>query len=192
MLSDAASRTLLYTTLTYNVGAWALTSRNWYNYIDSHVILGALPFSFLKEKLVQEENVGAIISLNMPFERQYITTPTEEWQELGVEHFKIDIPDFISTPTVTQMWEGIELIKSKAELGQRTYVHCKAGRSRSATMVTAYVMQKYDKSVEDAVQFVTEKRPHVKYTELQLQTLHDFAQTLSQPKPQSSGDPLQG
>ena len=30
ILSDAASRTLLYTTLTYNVGAWALTSRNWY------------------------------------------------------------------------------------------------------------------------------------------------------------------
>jgi len=187
ILSDAASRTLLYTTLTYNVGAWALTSRNWYNYIDSHVILGALPFSFLKEKLVQEENVGAIISLNMPFERQYITTPTEEWEELGVEHFKIDIPDFISTPTVSQMWEGIELIKAKAELGQKTYVHCKAGRSRSATMVTAYVMQKYEKSVEEAVQFVTEKRPHVKYTELQLQTLHDFSQTLSQPP--HSGQP---
>lgn len=185
MLSDAASRTLLYTTLTYNVGAWALTSRNWYNYIDSHVILGALPFSFLKEKLVQEENVGAIISLNMPFERQYITTPTEEWRELGVEHFKIDIPDFISTPTVAQMWEGIELIKAKAEVGQKTYVHCKAGRSRSATMVTAYVMQKYEKNVEEAVQFVTEKRPHVKYTELQLQTLHDFALTLSQPESQN-------
>lgn len=179
MLNEAASRTLLYTTLTYNVGAWALTNRNWYNYIDNNVILGALPFSFLKEKLVEEENVGAIISLNMPYERQYITTTTEEWQELGVVHFKIDIPDFISTPSVPQLWEGIELIRSKADLGQKTYVHCKAGRSRSATMVTAYVMQKYEKSVDEAVEFVTEKRPHVKYTELQLQTLTEFAETLN-------------
>lgn len=183
LLSEAAYRvvnsTILYTSLGYNVGAWALTSRNWYNYIDSHVILGAIPFAFLKEKLVEEEKVGAIISLNMPYERQFITTPTEEWEELGVEHFKIDIPDFTSTPTVQQMWEGIELIKTKTEQGLKTYVHCKAGRSRSATMVTAYVMQTYNKSVEEAVLFVTEKRPHVKYTELQLKTLHDFAATLS-------------
>ena len=39
---------------------------NRYNYIDTHVILGAIPFAFLKEKLVEEEKVGAIISLNMP------------------------------------------------------------------------------------------------------------------------------
>ena len=39
---------------------------NRYNYIDAHVILGAIPFAFLKEKLVEEEKVGAIISLNMP------------------------------------------------------------------------------------------------------------------------------
>ena len=30
ILSEAASRTVLYTTLTYNVCAWALTSRDWY------------------------------------------------------------------------------------------------------------------------------------------------------------------
>lgn len=183
LLSEAAYKavnsTILYTSLGYNVGAWALTNRDWYNYIDTNVILGAIPFAFLKEKLVQEENVGAIISLNMPYERQYITTPTEEWEELGVEHFKIDIPDFTSTPSVQQMWEGIELIKTKADLGQKTYVHCKAGRSRSATLVTAYVMQMYNKNVEDAVKFVTEKRPHVKYSELQLQTLQDFETTLS-------------
>lgn len=180
LVTEAASRTLLYTTLTFNVGAWALTSRDWYNYIDSNVILGALPFSFLKEKLITEENIGAVISLNMPYERQFITTTTEEWAELGVEHFKIDIPDFISTPSVEQMWQGIELIRCKSLEGRRTYVHCKAGRSRSATMVAAYVMQKYDKNVMEAVELVTEKRPHVKFTELQLQTLYDFSKSLEE------------
>eukprot|EP00116_Pleurobrachia_bachei_P013230 sb/3473492/ len=140
--SAAANRTVLYTTLTYNVGAWLLTNRDWYNYIDSTVMLGALPPYFLKEKLVEEEKVGAVISLNMPYERQWLTTPTEEWESVGVEHYKIDIPDFISTPSVEQMWQGIELIKKKEELGCTTYVHCKAGRSRSATMVAAYVMNR--------------------------------------------------
>lgn len=186
IITEAASRTLLYTTLTFNVGAWALTSRDWYNYIDSHVILGALPFSFLKEKLITEENIGAVISLNMPYERQFITTTTEEWAELGVDHFKIDIPDFISTPSVEQMWQGIELIRCRSEEGRKTYVHCKAGRSRSATMCAAYVMQKYDKNVMEAVELVTEKRPHVKFTELQLQTLYDFSKSLEERGTQES------
>jgi len=173
-LDYVATRATLYTTLTFNIGAWATTSRDWYNYIDQNVILGAIPFSFLTEKLVSEEKVGAVISLNMPYERQYITTTTEQWHDLGVEHFKIDIPDFVSTPSLEHMWQGINLIKSKEQAGLKTYVHCKAGRSRSATLVAAYIIDRYDKSVEESMQFVREQRPHVKFTELQIRTLAEF------------------
>ena len=42
----------------------------------------------------------------------------------------------------TTRTQGIELIRCRSEEGRKTYVHCKAGRSRSATMCAAYVMQK--------------------------------------------------
>lgn len=168
------TRGTLYTTLAFNVGAWATTSRDWYNYIDQNVILGAIPFAFLTPHLVSEEKVGAVISLNMPYERHYITSTTQQWQELGVEHFKIDIPDFTATPSLEHMWQGIRLIKAKEEQGLKTYVHCKAGRSRSATLVAAYVIDRYDKSVEESMQYVREQRPHVKFTDLQIQTLTEF------------------
>lgn len=178
LINEGVSRTVLYVSLGYNIGAWAVAARDWYNYIDDYVILGALPFAFMKQKLVEEEKVGAVISLNMPYERQFLTTPTDEWEALGVTHLKIDIPDFISTPSVAHLWEGVRLMKEKRSGGFKTYVHCKAGRSRSATMVTAYVMLTYNKTVKEAVDFVTEKRPHVKYSELQLQTLKEFEKTL--------------
>ena len=56
------------------------------------------------------------------------------------------------------------------------YVHCKAGRTRSATLVGCYLMNRYGWTPERAVEFMREKRPHILLHSKQwdaLRTFHD-------------------
>ncbi|PZC74864.1 hypothetical protein B5X24_HaOG207084 [Helicoverpa armigera] len=41
------------------------------------------------------------------------------------------------------------------------YVHCKAGRTRSATLVGCYLMMKNGWSPEEAVKYMRSRRPHI-------------------------------
>lgn len=48
-----------------------------------------------------------------------------------------------------------------AERGELTYVHCKAGRGRSTTLVICYLVRQMQMSPEAAYEFVRTKRPQV-------------------------------
>lgn len=48
-----------------------------------------------------------------------------------------------------------------AEHAELTYVHCKAGRGRSTTLVICYLIRQMRMSPEDAYAFVRTKRPQV-------------------------------
>jgi atypical dual specificity phosphatase len=54
------------------------------------------------------------------------------------------------------------------------YVHCKAGRTRSATLVGCYLMNRYGWTPEKAVDFMREKRPHILLHSKQWQALKTF------------------
>jgi atypical dual specificity phosphatase len=41
------------------------------------------------------------------------------------------------------------------------YVHCKAGRTRSATLVGCYLIQRYGWTPEQAVKHMQDKRSHI-------------------------------
>ena len=67
-----------------------------------------------------------------------------------------------------------EVIASDPEAS--VYVHCKAGRTRSATLVGCYLMNRYGWTPERAVEFMREKRPHILLHSKQwdaLRTFHD-------------------
>ena len=78
--------------------------------------------------------------MNEDFERWYTTLSDEEWSSLGVELLHFNVGDYIHTPSVSELQQSVELIKKIAENGGSTYVHCKAGRTRSATVCAAYLI----------------------------------------------------
>ncbi len=45
--------------------------------------------------------------------------------------------------------------------GNKVYVHCKAGRGRSTTLLLCYLIKEHNMTVEDAWAMVLEKRPQV-------------------------------
>ncbi|EDO45204.1 predicted protein, partial [Nematostella vectensis] len=138
--SSVGARVLFYPTLLWNV-VMEGGSRRWYDRIDSTVILGALPFKSLTQKLVEEENVRAVVTLNEEFETKHFCNTSEEWSEWGVKQLRLATVDFGNAPSLDNLSEGVKFIEEIRSKGDSVYVHCKAGRGRSATLVACYLMK---------------------------------------------------
>ena len=68
-------------------------------------------------------------------------TSFQEWKNVGVEQLRLSTIDMTGVPTLANLQKGVQFALKYQSLGQSVYVHCKAGRSRSATMVAAYLIQ---------------------------------------------------
>ena len=70
--------------------------------------------------------------------------------------------DYVGLPTVEQIDAGLRFIDHIAEDRHGSvYIHCKAGRSRSAFLAAAYLISKEQKNVNDVVDFLKIQRPQV-------------------------------
>ena len=65
----------------------------------------------------------------------------QEWQALGIEQIRLETRDIVAAPSQEQLKRGVNFILKYKQQGDCVYVHCKAGRSRSATLVACYLMQ---------------------------------------------------
>eukprot|EP00795_Rhopilema_esculentum_P016631 gene16632-8065_t len=127
-------------TLLYNL-IRSRIDRNWYDRIDHTIVLGALPFFSTARKLAEEEGVKGVISLNQEYELKYLSPTAIQWDDLGVKQLKIPTLDFDAAPSIQEIQKGIDFINYYREKNQSVYIHCKAGRGRSALLVTCYLIQ---------------------------------------------------
>ncbi|KAL1130319.1 hypothetical protein AAG570_013257 [Ranatra chinensis] len=134
------ARISFYPTLLYNVVMEKISSRNWYDRIDETVILGALPFRSMTEQLINEENVGGVVSMNEDYELYMFSNSGEEWKDHNVEFLQLSTRDIFEAPCQNKLIQGVHFIKKFQNSNSSVYVHCKAGRTRSATLVGCYLM----------------------------------------------------
>nr|CAG4650586.1 EOG090X0GSS [Sida crystallina] len=174
MLSSIAARAIFFPSLAYNIVMEKLSARQWYNHIDEHVILGALPLRSMSDELVKDQKVTAVVSLNEDYELRYLAHQPEEWKELGVDNIRFQVTDMFEAPSQQMLTEGVDFIYKSIANGGRVYVHCKAGRSRSATMVGCYLMKKYKWTPDEAVAYMKSKRSHVLLHPMKMEALHQF------------------
>ncbi|XP_035216041.1 phosphatidylglycerophosphatase and protein-tyrosine phosphatase 1-like [Stegodyphus dumicola] len=168
------ARASFYPTLMYNVVMEKLTSRRWYDRIDENVILGALPFRSITEKLIEEENVRGVISMNEDFELQRWVTTEEEWKRRGVKFLQLHTQDIFHAPSQEKLARGVQFINEFVGTGSSVYVHCKAGRTRSATLVGCYLMKRHNWTPAQAVELMRNRRPHILLGRKQLDALDIF------------------
>ena len=69
-------------------------------------------------------------------------------------HKKIGVIDTPSENIIKYFGESINFMESE----EKVLVHCKAGASRSASFVIAYIMWKQNKTFEEALDYVNKKR----------------------------------
>ena len=168
------SRVAFYPTLLYNVVMEQVSSRTWFTHINDTVILGALPFRSMTDHLVEKEKVGGVVSLNEEYELKHFVNNHEEWSKLGVQQLWLSTEDIVAAPTQDNLKRGVNFIKTFENTERKVYVHCKAGRTRSATLVACYFIHKEEMKPEEAVNFICEKRPHISIREPQWHAIREF------------------
>lgn len=175
-MSGALARLLFYPTLAYNVAMEKATSRRWFDRVDETVVLGALPFRSITKQLVETENVRGVITMNEEYETKYFCNSAEEWQSAGVEQLRLSTVDLTGVPSLENLCQGVEFTLKHREQGSSVYVHCKAGRSRSATMAAAYLIRLHRCTPDEACQKLASVRPHILVRTAQLEVLMKYYQ----------------
>lgn len=162
-------------TLAYNVFMQRLSNRRWWDRVDDTVILGALPFRHMTKQLVEEEQIKAVVSMNEDYELKFLSNMHKEWSAHGVDFLQLSTTDIFVAPCQEKLRLGVDFLRQHRAAGHTVYVHCKAGRTRSATLVGCYLMQRHHWTAERAVQFIKEARPHILLGPKQWSALHEYA-----------------
>jgi atypical dual specificity phosphatase len=131
-----------------------LRLRNWWDRIDDHVYLGALPLSADVPKLAQLGISGVV---NMCDEHR---GPEQSYREFQIRQLRIPTIDF-NHPTLEAVEQGVAFIDDQVRNQKSVYVHCKAGRARSATVVACWLIKHYQISACEAQERLLAARPHV-------------------------------
>ncbi|XP_039560975.1 phosphatidylglycerophosphatase and protein-tyrosine phosphatase 1 isoform X2 [Passer montanus] len=160
-LGAGAARLLFYPSLLYTVARARLpgSRRPWFHRID---------------QLVAEENVRGVVTLTEDYETRFLCFSPQEWEAMGVEQLRLSAVDLTGVPTLENLHKGVEFILRHRARGNSVYVHCKAGRSRSATMVAAYLIQLHQWSPQEAIGAIAKIRPHILIRHKQVQVLEKF------------------
>lgn len=115
----------------------------WWNQIDPMVILGAIPLHDLNhlELLMTQEGVGAILSILEDFEMEpnfcFQPVTKADWEASGVRFLQVPAEDSHGVSPV-KIQQCLDYIDQCHRDGLRVYVHCKAGKGRSASVVLSY------------------------------------------------------
>lgn len=112
----------------------------------------------------------------------------EGWRDCGIEVVRISAEDKLWYPLIPVDLPGtIEFLdKFWSALSMPVYVHCQAGASRSATLLTAYLMFKHPRlTAQDALTFVRGKRPKIDPNKSYCNQLEEWSRRI----PKSSSPP---
>lgn len=174
---------ILYPTLAWNLLLNRLCPRRrWWDWVDETVLLGALP---LKADVARLKGAGIGAVLNTCREWR---GPVEEYRAAGIEELYLPLTDF-TPPSLDEIRAGVAFIRQQAAAGKKVYVHCKAGRGRSATLVLCYLVTK-GLTPEQAQAVLLQKRPHVNRGLAERAAVKEFAAEVD--RDQGSGSRVQG
>lgn len=80
------------------------------------------------------------------------------FEAYGVEYLHLELKDELATDPSHAVPRAVAALRKWCFEGKRVLVHCKAGLSRSVTTILAWLMLDSDFSLEEATDFVTERR----------------------------------
>ncbi|TVU20521.1 hypothetical protein EJB05_36734 [Eragrostis curvula] len=171
-LVGAGARVLFYPTLLYNVLRNRFEAEfRWWDRVDQHVLLGAVPFPSDVPRLKQL-GVKGVVTLNEHYET---LVPTSLYQAHGINHLEIPTRDYLFAPSLEDICRAVDFIHRNEMLGGSTYVHCKAGRGRSTTVVLCFLIKYRNMTPEAALAHARSVRPRVLLAPTQWQAVKLFS-----------------
>lgn len=139
----------------------------WHKVPDQPIYIGALPL--LEENhhsLLKDLNVTHVLSILEPFELEdsFIASPVKpgDWDALGIHATRLDAEDFkpVSQETLYKAVQSLNLILEHSK--STVYIHCKAGRGRSASILLTYLsLHRKNFTFEENYTFLQSIRPAI-------------------------------
>jgi atypical dual specificity phosphatase len=145
-------------------------ARHWWDEVDPQVLLGAMPLHSDPQRLFDIGVRGVVNTC-----KEY-AGPTAKYQRLGIEQLWIPTVDF-NPPSVADIQLGVDFIQKHVEQGHKVYVHCKAGRARSATIVICWLVAHRKMTLAEAQRHLLKCRPHVNAALMHRTVVHQFCQS---------------
>ena len=155
MFDRLFAKTVFYPTLLWNLLlAKVLKTRNWWDEVEPGVIVGAYPFpSFVPA--MHEAGVRAVVNTCEEYEG-----PQDQYEKFGIEQLRIPTIDF-THPLLEDVERAVEFTQTQVEQGKTVYIHCKAGRARSATVAICWLIKYRSLSMQEAQDQLLKHRAHI-------------------------------
>jgi atypical dual specificity phosphatase len=131
-----------------------VAGRSWWVRVDERVLVGAFPSARDVEALAAL-GVRGVVNLCAEAEG-----PRAAYARLGLEELYLPVIDFAS-PDEQQTSQALAFIARHVASGARVYVHCKAGRGRSATIALCWLVEHERISAEEAMRKLRAVNPWI-------------------------------
>ncbi|ONK73471.1 uncharacterized protein A4U43_C04F31900 [Asparagus officinalis] len=139
------------------------------------LLVGAVPFPS-HVPCLKKLGVCGVITLNEPYET---LVPTSLYLAHEIEHLVIPTRDYCFAPSLADICKAVDFIHNNGSSGKTTYVHCKAGRGRSTTIVLCYLVKHRQMTPTSAYEHVRLRRPRVLLASSQWQAVQDYYHLLT-------------
>lgn len=122
------------------------------DHIVDNIYLGNWYDSISPERLKQS-NIKRILTLNR--ENKHTDIELSMFRKLGIQYKYITIDDSKYSNILSHIDESLKFIRID---GDNILIHCSAGISRSVSIVIAYLIKYKNMTVDQALNFIREKR----------------------------------
>jgi len=89
-----------------------------------------------------------------------VTPSVAEWEKLGIQQYRVNVADFNFAPSVEELTSIADTINQHLSNDEGVYIHCKAGRTRSSTVMASYFIKHKRQTVDEAYSLIKKGRPH--------------------------------
>lgn len=117
----------------------------WWDIIDNNIILGAIPLHNLNHlDQIKNQNIQNVLSIVEDFEMEssiyFKPVSKDDWESNGIKFVQISAEDCYEV-NLENIHKSLEFIFENIKNHQKTYIHCKAGIGRSASIVLCYMLR---------------------------------------------------
>jgi len=172
LASKVYAKVVFYPTLAWNcLLGRVLKVRNWWDHVDSNVIVGAYPFA-RDVQAMSRDGVSAVVNTCEEY-----AGPVEQYSQFGIEQLRIPTTDF-THPKLEDVQRAVEFVQEHVQRGGTVYIHCKAGRARSATVALCWLLKYRHMDLQEAQKHLLRSRSHINPRLTQRPVVIQFSQAL--------------
>jgi atypical dual specificity phosphatase len=172
LFSKLYARAVFYPTLGWNfLLGRVLKVRHWWDRIDPYVIVGAYPFARDVDGLYSEGVRGVVNTC------EEYPGPKQQYTQAGIQQLRIPTTDF-THPKLKDVQLAVEFTQRFVQKEESVYIHCKAGRARSATVAMCWLMKYRGMTMDEAQAALLKARPHINPRLASRPVVKEFAKTI--------------